>query len=60
MPTKLSLILVGLAFSLPLLANSLDQQKEQLGQQLFFDPALSKNYTQSCASCHQVDRKSVV
>lgn len=53
MPTKLSLILVGLAFSSPLLANSLDQQKEQLGQQLFFDPALSKNYTQSCATCHQ-------
>ncbi|WP_420554575.1 cytochrome-c peroxidase [Neptuniibacter marinus] len=30
--------------------------KEQLGQQLFFDPNLSFNRTQSCATCHAPDR----
>lgn len=49
-----TLILLGLAFALPVTANALETQKELLGQQLFFDTALSKNFTQSCATCHQV------
>ena len=49
-----TLVLLGLAFALPATANTLATQKEHLGQQLFFDVALSKNFTQSCATCHQV------
>ena len=49
-----TLVLLGLAFALPATANTLANQKEHLGQQLFFDTALSKNFTQSCATCHQV------
>lgn len=30
-----------------------DAQKALLGQKLFFDPILSKDYSISCASCHQ-------
>lgn len=30
-----------------------DVQKAALGQKLFFDPILSKDYSISCASCHQ-------
>ena len=47
--------------SLPIIATAAEsplhqQEKERLGQQLFFDPALSKNRTQSCATCHAPDR----
>lgn len=35
---------------------ALDEQKQQLGMQLFFDVSLSANRTQSCATCHQPDR----
>ncbi|WP_404419143.1 cytochrome-c peroxidase [Marinospirillum sp.] len=31
-------------------------EKQRLGQQLFFDPALSRNRSQSCATCHVPDR----
>ncbi len=54
-----TLVLLGLAFALPATANTLATQKEHLGQQLFFDTALSKNFTQSCASCHQVGQAFV-
>lgn len=30
----------------------LDEQKAELGRQIFFDTSLSKNSNQSCASCH--------
>ncbi len=58
MPTKFVFTLLSLALVLPMGVNatSLPQknaQKEYLGQQLFFDTALSKNRTQSCASCHE-------
>lgn len=33
-----------------------NEQKQQLGMQLFFDVSLSENRTQSCATCHQPDR----
>jgi cytochrome c peroxidase len=47
--------------SLPIIATAAEsqlhqQEKERLGQQLFFDRALSKNRTQSCATCHAPDR----
>lgn len=31
-----------------------NKSKARLGQRLFFDPILSKDYTISCASCHQI------
>lgn len=34
----------------------MDKQKVALGQQLFFDTNLSRNRTQSCASCHAPDQ----
>lgn len=34
----------------------LDKRKVELGQQLFFDINLSRNRTQSCASCHAPDQ----
>ena len=54
MLSRRALVLLGLAFSLPVAANALETQKEHLGQQLFFDTDLYKNFTQSCATCHQV------
>ncbi len=36
--------------------NQLSIQKVELGEQLFFDPALSRDGTISCASCHLPDR----
>ena len=54
MLSRHTLVLLGLALALPATANTLATQKEHLGQQLFFDVALSKNFTQSCATCHQV------
>ena len=59
MLSRHTLVLLGLAFALPATANTLATQKEHLGQQLFFDTALSKNFTQSCASCHQVGQAFV-
>ncbi|GLR64131.1 cytochrome-c peroxidase [Marinospirillum insulare] len=53
MRNKCIFALASLAFSLPLAASSAVVEKEQLGQALFFDTALSKNHTQSCATCHQ-------
>lgn len=53
MRNKCIFALASLAFSLPLAASSAVVDKEQLGQALFFDTALSKNHTQSCATCHQ-------
>lgn len=41
--------IVGLMFS-ALMAE--DMKKEDLGRILFFDVNLSKNRTQSCATCH--------
>ncbi|CAC9448040.1 Cytochrome c551 peroxidase (EC 1.11.1.5) [uncultured Gammaproteobacteria bacterium] len=32
--------------------SNLNTQKQALGQQLFFDPILSNNRTQSCSTCH--------
>jgi len=52
MLNKPAFILLGLALALSAEANSTEIQKESLGQQLFFDPTLSKNSTQSCATCH--------
>jgi cytochrome c peroxidase len=33
--------------------NIMTEEGIQLGYRLFFDPILSKNFSQSCASCHQ-------
>ncbi|MFY4765160.1 cytochrome c peroxidase, partial [Aliarcobacter butzleri] len=41
--------IVGVMFS-ALMAE--DMKKEDLGRMLFFDVNLSKNRTQSCATCH--------
>jgi len=54
MQIKFAFTLLGFALVLPVGASSLNEQKQQLGQQLFFDTDLSKNHTQSCATCHQV------
>jgi cytochrome c peroxidase len=32
--------------------SNLSIQKQALGKQLFFDPILSNNRTQSCSTCH--------
>lgn len=37
-------------------ANPMTAQKVELGRHLFFDPRLSGNGTQSCASCHDPSR----
>lgn len=46
------LLLPLLLVSLLTQANDLIGQKTELGKQLFFDPILSKNNSQSCATCH--------
>jgi len=38
------------------LSLDLDYQKVELGEKLFFDKQLSKNYTVSCGSCHELDK----
>lgn len=58
MPPKFAFTLLSLALVLPSVANTADLpkksvQKVHLGQQLFFDTALSKNRSQSCATCHE-------
>ena len=44
------LVFIALFLKVSLLANSIS--KEDLGKTLFFDVNLSKNRTQSCATCH--------
>ncbi|HEY6148314.1 MAG TPA: MbnH family di-heme enzyme [Thermoanaerobaculia bacterium] len=34
-------------------SNPMSEEKRELGRRLFYDPRLSGNATQSCASCHQ-------
>jgi len=43
----------GLKTALPLVRDGFTPQQIDLGRYLFFDPALSKDGTVSCASCHQ-------
>ena len=58
---RIKLLLVGLSLSLfagdvilPITNKvDYDKQKAQIGQELFFDPILSKDKTISCASCHK-------
>lgn len=42
---------VSLAFSTVVFAET-QSEKEELGKQLYFDPNLSMNRTQSCSTCH--------
>ncbi len=44
------LVLITIFLGIELLANNIS--KEDLGKALFFDVNLSKNRTQSCATCH--------
>jgi cytochrome c peroxidase len=46
----------GLKTPLPPLRDGFTPQQIDLGRYLFFDPALSKDGTLSCASCHQPDK----
>ncbi|GAB2600384.1 cytochrome-c peroxidase [Nitrincola alkalisediminis] len=50
----LKMAFIGLLLSMPFQVNaqSFDAEKAELGQRLFFDPNLSRNRTQSCATCH--------
>ena len=54
------LLLVGCSTTLKKKAKkpkeAIKQEKIILGQMLFFDPILSKNKTQSCATCHSINR----
>jgi cytochrome c peroxidase len=55
-PTPYNLDLPG-GWPLPVLdpQNPLTVEGIDLGRKLFYDPMLSTNYTQSCASCHNID-----
>jgi cytochrome c peroxidase len=46
----------GLKTPVPPLRDGFSPQQIDLGRYLFFDPALSKDGTRSCASCHQPDK----
>jgi cytochrome c peroxidase len=46
----------GLKTALPPVRDGFSPQQIDLGRYLFFDPALSKDGTRSCASCHQPDK----
>lgn len=46
----------GTQTSLPKHADGYSPQQIDLGRYLFFDPLLSANQVQSCASCHQPDK----
>ncbi|HEY3429377.1 MAG TPA: cytochrome c peroxidase [Cyclobacteriaceae bacterium] len=46
----------GLKTALPDVRDGFTPQQIDLGRYLFFDPALSKDGTVSCASCHQPDK----
>src|SRR6478735_5746489 len=46
----------GLKTPLPAVRDGFTPQQIDLGRYLFFDPALSKDGTISCASCHQPDK----
>lgn len=54
----LVLLLGGCVSNSGVESNTADQEalKAQLGQQLYFDTNLSKNRTQSCATCHAPDK----
>lgn len=43
----------GLKTALPKIRDGFTAEQIDLGRYLFFDPLLSGNHTQSCASCHQ-------
>ena len=45
----------GLRTGLPLHRGSYSPQEIDLGRYLFYDPILSKNNSQSCATCHKPD-----
>lgn len=53
MTIKLWSILVFLVFFTQMLSEKQPENMAQLGEQLFFDRMLSKDYTLSCASCHK-------
>jgi cytochrome c peroxidase len=46
----------GLKTALPQVRDGFTPQQIDLGRYLFFDPALSKDGSVSCASCHQPDK----
>jgi cytochrome c peroxidase len=46
----------GLKTAMPSVRDGFSPQQIDLGRYLFFDPALSKDGTRSCASCHQPDK----
>ncbi|HEY3403095.1 MAG TPA: cytochrome-c peroxidase, partial [Ohtaekwangia sp.] len=46
----------GLKTALPSVRDGFSPQQIDLGRYLFFDPALSKDGTVSCASCHQPEK----
>ena len=46
----------GTQTSLPAYRDGFSPQQIDLGRYLFFDPLLSANQVQSCASCHQPDK----
>src|SRR5690349_1331248 len=46
----------GLKTALPPVRDGFTPQQIDLGRYLFFDPALSKDGSISCASCHQPDK----
>ncbi len=46
----------GTKTALPARRDGFSPQQIDLGRYLFFDPLLSGNHTQSCASCHQPDK----
>ena len=46
----------GLKTAVPPVRDGFSPQQIDLGRYLFFDPALSKDGTRSCASCHQPDK----
>ena len=46
----ITIVLITIFLGIELLANNIS--KEDLGKALFFDVNLSKNRTQSCATCH--------
>ena len=49
-------LLMPLAMLEAVSADERTEAMQALGQQLYFDPNLSKNRTQSCASCHAPDQ----
>ncbi|MBA3899094.1 MAG: cytochrome-c peroxidase, partial [Bacteroidetes bacterium] len=53
-PLIVTILIISFAFiSANLIEVKKPETKEQLGEKLFFDPILSKDYSISCASCHK-------